>query len=151
MPTVTGTLKTYGLDVLPATMRPELVFVGSRMAINAQGDVLLPEPKPVTLRPDGSWTVTLAATEGLPHDAYYRLEARWLNGRRMETVLHERIRVPISGGPISDITANDSIGDAFLWVQETEPEGKTGYWLAAGDPAKMPGGVRPGDLFKLTL
>jgi len=130
MPTVTGTLKDFGLASISAR-QPQITFTPSGPAFN--GSLFL-ATTPVTVTPDsgGAFSVTLSSTADLRPDAWYTVKATWLDSASnyIGVDVIEKFRVPSTGGAIGDLAALD-FAPTSVYASPTAPSSPAiaTWWL----------------------
>lgn len=138
MPTVTGKLADVGLEPL-AGFSPVLQFAPSEPAADSTGRIFASKPVEVTPASNGSFSVTLASTDGIiPARAHWVMSIGFRNpdgymsgsGYFSKDFPDWPIRVPAAGGVLADLIDLPAAPD-MVWVDITPPPEGRGYlfWI----------------------
>lgn len=134
MPTVTGTLTDIGLGAL-APFNPVLQFAPSEPAVLADGTLFATRPVEVTPAADGTFSVTLATTDGVrPTRTRWLLSIGWRNpdgymsgaGYFSKDFPSWSLRVPSGGGALSELIDLAPEPGVF-YVGNEAPDPDAGY------------------------
>ena len=135
--TYTGRLTDFGGTPFP-NATPRLWIEPERTGFT-EGGVLATKRIPVTLDPNGDFSVKLHASSTVRPEAIYVLKCEWLDG---STVLGwaewMRFRAPVGGGDLGEINQEQPPTWAILYGDGPPPEHLTsGLYIDISGPAAV--------------
>lgn len=132
MAVVTGNLKDIG-GASMASRNGVVKFTLNAGNITASGGGLRPDnTQTVTPSSDGTFSTNLEPTVSMLADAWYVVRIEWLdNVGNLITYLEFQIRVPSSGGVISDLIdlGTGGANPLIWWAGLTAPPSRRYLWL----------------------
>jgi len=130
MPTVTGTLKDFGLASI-SDRQPQIIFTPSGPAFSGSNILAT---TPIVATPDGSgaFSVTLTSSATLRPATWYAVRIEWLDSASnfMGVDIVDRLDVPPAGGAIGDLASID-FNPTSVYASPTAPSSPAvaTWWL----------------------